>query len=469
MPPIAICAQLSKMRCRARSERLFVRVVMPFIAPIIFVMLTVSYAGAADDVKTLTLTLDEAYRLALGSHEAIKIADEGVAQAEASVDKAFSQILPKLTAEGGYTAYSREVKSGAFVIQPEDASRVDVKLTQPIYTGGREWAARSIAHIVSTKSKAGQDAARDNVIRLTARAYFGVLKAEREVEIKTAALKRAEERRKVAAARLKAGEVTKTALLRAESLAAGAAAQLTKASGDLKDAWSFLRRITGAADDFIVADPPVKLMNVPDIAVLIKTALDSRSDYKQSVLDERAADEGITYTKSWFLPSLRLEGQYSWREQNPKTTFFQKESVSGAVILSYPIFEGGLRAAELSEARSRLREAEQRRLGLRRDIEVQVREAVDRLEAAGAVLASYGKELSFAEEDSRMVSEQFKYGLATIVDVIDADSALVSAERSLMNATYDYELSKLELKSVTGRLSEEVQVNEARSGVDSGL
>ena len=100
---------------------------------------------------------------------------------------------------------------------------------------------------------------------------------------------------------------------------------------------------------------------------------------------------------------------------------------------------------------------------------MQVLEAVDRLESVSAMLESYKKQLSFAEEDARMVAEQFKYGLAAIVDVIDADSALVSAQRSLMNATYDYELAKLELKNALGSLSEEVLVRDAEHGFESGF
>lgn len=420
----------------------------------------ISFAG---DVEK-TVTLDEAYRFALSSHEAINIANEGALQAEATVDKAFSQMLPKLNVEGSHTVYSEQKYSGAILTQPDDYSRLDVKISQSLYSGGKDSSARRQANIISSKSRAGQDAARDGVIRLTARAYYGLLKAVREMEIKVAALKRADERQKIAAARLKVGEVTRAALLRSEALLAGAQADLIRAQGDVKNARSFFVRITGISGDFQLVEPPNRVTTLQEADALIQTALEQRADYRQSVLDERAADENITYTKSGFLPSLRLEGAYAWREQHPKN-YYQRESVSGALVASWPIFEGGLRYAELSEARSKHREAEQRRLALKRDIEVQVIEAVDRLESVSAALESYRKQLSFAEEDARMVAEQFKYGLATIVDVIDSDSALVNAQRSLMNATYDFELAKLELKAAVGRLGEEVLVRDAAHGM----
>lgn len=424
----------------------------------------ISFAG---DVEK-TITLDQAYRLALTSYETINIAREGVLQAKSNVDKALSQMLPKLNAEGSYTVYSEQKLYGDYVIQPDDYSRLDVKLTQPLYSGGRESAAVRQADIISSRSRAAQESARDGVIRLTARVYYGLLKAERESEIKIAALKRAEERQKVAAARLKVGEVTRTVVLRSEALLAGAQADLIKAQGDVKNARSLFVRITGVSGAFQLAQPPELATSLQDADALLKTALEQRPDYKQSLLDERAADEGISYAKGWFLPSLRLEGTYTLREQHPKSYTYQRESFSGAVVISLPIFEGGLRYAELSEARSKRREAQLRRLALKRDIQVQVIEAIDRLESVSAALETYKKQLSFAQEDARMVSEQFKYGLVTIVDVIDSDSALVSAQRSLMNATYDFELAKLELKGAVGRLGEEALARDAGADLNAG-
>ena len=53
-----------------------------------------------------------------------------------------------------------------------------------------------------------------------------------------------------------------------------------------------------------------------------------------------------------------------------------------------------------------------------------------------------------------MVFEQFKFGVATTLDVIDAENTLVSAQSSLANAVYDLELAKIDLKYVTGALIE---------------
>ncbi|MBI5587797.1 MAG: TolC family protein [Deltaproteobacteria bacterium] len=407
------------------------------------------------------LTLDEVYRMAIANHEAVGIAGEGVSQAESNLGKATSRLLPNLTAEGAFTRYSERKRSASgLILQPDDSSSVNVKLTQPLYSGGKEWNFRRQAGMLIERSRAGLELSKESVVRLASRAYFGVLKAQKEVEIKSAALKRAYERRKVAVARFKVGEVTKSAVLRAEAEVAGAEAETTRAGGNFTDAKSLLRRVTGyEGKDIAVEEPKTQPAVDSDVDTLVKKAFESRLDYKQSMLDQNVASEGISYAKGNFLPSLRLEGLATYREQNPETSFLLKDSVSASVILTYPIFEGFLRKSELSEARSKYREAELRRLGLKRDIEVEVRDAFNNVESVRAVIDSYRKQLEFAEEDYKMVFEQFRYGLATTVDVIDADTVLISAERSLMNAAYDLELAKVELKYSLGVLLDDVKLN----------
>lgn len=409
-------------------------------------------AGTAH-AEPRTVTLEQAYAAALESHEGVKLAVEGVGLAETTLDKSTSRMLPTLTAEGGFTRYSEQKRtSSGVLLQPDDATRFDVKVTQPLYTGGREWATRRQAKLNIERSREELDARREDVMRLTARAYLGALKAEKDIEIKKAALARANERLKVASARLKVGDVTRSAVLRAEAEAAGAEAGLIRSESELVDANDLLKRVIGLTDEIKLVEPKLRSDTLP-VGATLKTAYERRKDYRQKVLEEKAAGEGITYAKGNFKPQLKLEGLYSWKEQNPQTTFFQQDSMSASVVLTYPIFEGGLRVAELSEARSRFREAELKRLSLKRDIEYEVRSAFNSKNATEALINSYQKQLAFAVEDYNMVFEQYKHGVATTVDVLDADAILVSAQRSLMNAKYDLYLALVEISYKTGTLA----------------
>jgi outer membrane protein TolC len=56
-----------------------------------------------------------------------------------------------------------------------------------------------------------------------------------------------------------------------------------------------------------------------------------------------------------------------------------------------------------------------------------------------------------AEENMRVTSGKFKNGLATSSDVIDAETALITAKTNLTTATVDCELAKARLDKSIGK------------------
>jgi len=403
-----------------------------------------------------TITLQDACRSAISTYESLMLSQEDLYQAEKGIDKAVSQLLPSITADGNYIKYSESETSGGFNTQPDNSSSFTLKLNQPLYSGGKEWSLWRQSKKKVESSRHGVEANKEGIILNVSKAYYGVLKAEKIVEIKEAALKRAMEQRRVASTRFQVGDVTKAIVLRAESEVANAEAEVATAKKDLFIARDRLARLIGISEDFKVTSPDIQ--NIPEATIdkLISLSLEKRRDYIQSRIDEEVAEEGILYARGNFLPSIRLEGVYSKKDQDPKSTLFNEESIYGGIIFTYPIFEGGLRKAELAEANSKKRQTELKRVSLKRDIELGVKEAFRNLEVFNSIIKSYERQLSFAEENYNMVFKQFTYGLSTSVDVIDANSTLISSQSSLVNSRYDLQIAIVELQKNAGILLENI-------------
>lgn len=414
---------------------------------LLFILSTVAHA------EERIITLEEASRLATAGYETVKLSEEDLYQAEEGINKAKSQILPSVTADANYTKYL----DGSDV-QLQNSSGYSLRITQPLYTGGKEWSLWRQAKKKIDSGLSGIGSAKEEVAINVARIYYSVLKSQKTVEIKDAALKRSLEQRKVANARLQVGDATKAVVLRSEAQVAGAETELSSAKKDLLVAKDKLARFLAVSEDFMVADPGIQpLVPAVNLDKLVSISLEKRQDYIRSKIDEDIAIEGIKYANGNFLPSLKLEGVYSKRDQEPRSAFFNEESVYGGITLTYPLFEGGLRKAELNEAKSKRRQSEFKRISLRKDIELEVREAFHSLEAFNSIIESFKRQVAFSEENYNMVFKQFQYGLSTNVDVIDANATLVSSQGGLSNAQYDYQLAILELKKRTGVILDDIK------------
>lgn len=429
-------------------------------------------------------SLDDLYRIALERAERIKISEEDFYISERGREKALSALLPRLSGYWDYTRYSEEKLSGGtefnFPIQPQYSTSWGLRLDQSLSLGGRELTAYKISKENIERSKYELYAVREGYLFDVSSAYYDVLRAKKAVEIAKASVDRLTKHRDAAAIRLKVGEVTKTALLRAEAELSGAKSELIKAENILKLSKAVLARLVGLSGDFeLKENQEYTDLNIlateggpPTIESLKETAMSERAELRAFGLQKGIAEEQVKYAKGSYWPTLSLEGVYSRREEDPASPFFLRENVYAGFNLNFPFFEGGLRRAEVKESEAKQRQAVLAFEDLRKTIGVEVDNAYLNMMTQKGVLKSLEDQLTFAEDNYNAVSKQFEYGLAHSIDAMDANTLFVTAERQLADARYYYQLSLLKVKRATGTLlktvvSQESGVGSQGSGVRS--
>jgi outer membrane protein len=286
-----------------------------------------------------------------------------------------------------------------------------------------------------------------------------VLKAQKNILIEEGEVQRLEAHRRDAEKRFRVGESTRTALLRAEAELSNANAKLIRAKNQqtvMKDQLSMLAGIQG---EFEVADPPpITIAEQPE-TVWVESAFEHHRELQRRLLRIDIEREGIDFARGAFYPTLSLEGRYSWSDQDPQTPFFIRDDKSAMVKLSFPIFEGSLRVAELSQAKSRMRQAGLQAQLLKNEIAVQVRRALLNLTALTSELDHLRRRVVFAKEAFSLTSRQFAVGLGTQIDVLDASAALMDAERQLSNSLYDREVAIVDLERAVGIFLPSIEEN----------
>jgi outer membrane protein len=424
-------------------------------------------------------SLDELFKLALERNETIKIAEEDLYISKREKDRAMAALFPELSAYGNHTRYSEEKTRNAFILQPEYTNEWGLRLDQSLSLSGREITAFGIAKEGINKSRFDLDAVKEEYLLGVASAYYDVLKAKKAKEIAGANVERLTKHRDAAKIRLRVGEVTKTVLLRAEAELAGAQSDLIKAENGLRLSRTVLARTAGISEDYELKESQPAIG--PDSAgatplagdcqpaaepweqaapkyrlsvsgCLKERALSERAEIRASTLQKEIAEDKVKYARGSYWPTLSIEGVYARQENEPSSSFGLKERIYGGLKLDFPFFEGGLTRAEVREAKAELRQAELSLADLKNSISVEVENSYLNLITEYSVLTKLQAETEYAMDNFNAVSKQFQYGLANSVDVMDANTLLVTAERELANARYDYRLAILQLKRAVGTL-----------------
>lgn len=411
-------------------------------------------ALAADSV----FTIEDAYNAALGTNEFVKIAEESVTQSGDRIDQARTYVFPRLVARSAYTRFNETLPpgGGSFIFQPTDQFQAALVLTQPLYTGGRTLAALRTAQQYQDVSRSGLSITKQDILVKVAEAYYGVLKAQKFVEISVRSLERMERHKEVTEreASTRKTKANVSALLRANTLVSQSRINLVRAQDGLRVAREKLGLLTGMPMDAVVSEPMPLEQPAANLESLKETALQKRDDLAGSKLGENIAAENVTIVAGGHRPQLYAEAGLQYQDSRP-ATLTDATTYYGGLRLQIPIFEAGLMKAEVSEARSRERQARLSTEFLRKSIESEVHEAYVNLQTVTSVMETAKLQMDYAKANFDAVESMFGEGLVTSLALIDAEQTLNMAERELVNATYDRQVSILRLRKSIGMMGKE--------------
>ena len=420
------------------------------ICLIIFLVIAAWHMPVA---KAQEYALRDIYQQALKNSEKIKYVQENLYIAQMGKNKAWAVLMPRVTAYSTYNNFSEEMFSPlAGWIQPKQAGTWGVRADQSFSLSVRELDALKIAGQSITKSEFDLEAAKSDFVLAVASSYYDVLKARKALEIAAANVERLTQYRRSAEKRVKVGEATKTALLRADGELSGAQADYLRATNALHLTRAALVRITGIEDTFRLKEGEIPSAGLDPFENLRETAINLRAELKSYDMQTQMAEQQVKYARGAFWPSLGLYAIYNGADQNPAPISLVRESILAGVSLSFPFFEGGLRVAELKEAKAKERQARLAYKDLKKDVDIELRAAYLDLETQKGALKFLEDQLIFAQDNYNAVLRQYENGLVMSLDVMDANALLLSSEKNVVEALYGYQLAHLKVRRSSGTL-----------------
>jgi len=163
-----------------------------------------------------------------------------------------------------------------------------------------------------------------------------------------------------------------------------------------------------------------------------------------------AARASASVSRASYFPTLRFSSGYDW-SNNEMNIESGRTSWSLRLNLSYPIFNGFTREADVANANIQTRTATADLHAAQRQARADAERVLGALNLAEEQLALRREALAVAEEDLRVQQERYRLGMTTILELLTSQSALRSAESNLVTARYDYEIARAELEALVGR------------------
>jgi outer membrane protein len=151
-------------------------------------------------------------------------------------------------------------------------------------------------------------------------------------------------------------------------------------------------------------------------------------------------------------PRLDFNGAYGWSTRETPNFFepnYRKWSL--AVTLKVPVFDGWRTAGKVAQARADRARVGQDRVALETLIDLEAKQAVDRLRVAASVFRAAELNVAQARRALEMTEANYRLGAATALDVLDAQAALTQAEFVRVEALHAHANARAGLRYVMGQ------------------
>jgi outer membrane protein len=423
---------------------------------------------AAETVPVINLSLKQAVDIALSpkGNTRIQIAEELIRQAKAQSAQVRAALLPNIDASVSQQSMTRNL--AAFGIQ--------VRLPIPEYDfptfvgpfnifDARATASLNILNLSSIRrfqaSRKGvrqaeeeqenvQDRVRDQIARL----YISLLQAEASEDAAQSSVALAERLLELAEDQKTAGAGTGIEITRAKVQLANEQQRLLSAANELNRARLQLLRSMGLGLNIRVE--PVELLTYHPVEIrdpqeALHIALLSRADWKAQQKRLEIARLNQSADKLERLPSVSLFADYGTIGSSINRTVPTR---AYGFAVHIPVFDGGRMDGRRAESASRLRQEQVTTKDLLAQIELDIRLALDSLQAADLLVTAAEEGFKLAENELAQAQRRLRSGVGSSIEVTDAQTRLERARDNRIRALFSHNMARIDLYSAMGTIKQ---------------
>jgi len=416
---------------------------------------------------TVLVDLERLVAAALARNEMLHASGAMADAAGAEAAGAWSGFLPRITLSEFFLRSDDPLMAFGFKLNNRDAQPEDfapdvlnspgevnnwvtrIQLQQPIFNGGMAWNGKAAADAAARAARFDHARARETVVLQAVQAYEALNLALSYRAVVTAAIESAEAHERQARSLLEAEMATEADLLQAQVFLGRLQQQRITVDNQAAMAGEMIRLLTAIETPLVLATRP-EPVSVEARAMPAESEIRQRHDLLAREHEAVAAGKLVGVATGAMLPHVNLSLQRS---------FFSHEDIFGSdaktwdlgIYATWDVFKGLQNVSRLRQAKAERRAAEHRYQFELRRARHEAQQAWRDVQASAERVRVARDAVDAARASLRIVSNQYREGLATMVDLLDVQAAATRAEGDLVQARHDYRVDLARLAHAAGR------------------
>lgn len=333
-----------------------------------------------------------------------------------------------------------------------------VTLTQPIFMGGKIIAYNKITKFAEQLAESQHVTELQDVILNTDQAYWQVISLVNKKKLAESFLELVTKLDSDVSKMVAEGVATKADELSVKVKVNEAEMTLTKVENGLSLSKMVLCQLCGIPLDtpITLADESMENITLPDTYIEgnVNTALSNREELKSLELASKIYRQKVNVTRSEFLPSVGLTATYLVTNPSLVNGFERKMRGMWGVgmMVKIPVFHWGEGIYKVKAAKAEANIAQYKLDDVKEKVELQVTQASYKVNEATKKLAMAEKNMAKADENLRYANLGFQEGVIPTSNVLEAQTAWLSAQSGKIDAQIDVKMSEIYLNKSMGTL-----------------
>lgn len=445
---------------------------------IVLILITLLITGSCLQAQQPVLTLEECRNLAIQHNKELQMSGEKIKAAANERKEAFTKYFPQISAQGAYLHNQKNIKlvdwgifgpagelipskiQDFFELDIHNVYVGDIMLVQPVFMGGKIIAYNQITEYAKKLAESMKDTKLQDLIYSVDETYWQVVSLINKKKLADAYVNLLEKMNRDVQIMIEEGVATKAESLSVKVKLNEAQMAQTKVDNGLSLTRMLLAQICGLPIDteMKLADESIESLPVRPktvTSVNVNEALANRDELKSLEYAIKIYRKQETIALSEMLPNLAFAANYI--AMNPHVYNGFKNDFSGAwnvgFVLKVPITDwiGGSFKRNAARAQTNIKRLEW--MDAREKIELQVNQSVYKVNEASKKLIASNRNMESAEENLRYANVGFEEGVIPALNLMEAQTAWVSAHSDLIDAQIEMKLTEVYLTKALGKLT----------------